>query len=62
MNWSTGLGPIDRLVNTVNILTFQIFAHFLVFLSSFTLFSWNPQFFMPNAKWIFIFGRNLTII
>ena len=36
--WSTGLGPVDRLVNVVNDLTFFsfffLFAHFLNFLSS----------------------------
>ena len=33
MNQLTDPGPVDRLVNAVNILTFQIFVHFLVFWS-----------------------------
>ena len=62
MNWSTGPSPIDRLVNTVNDLTFQLLYIFSFFLSSPYHFQLKSPFFMPNAKGILIFGRNLTNI
>ena len=60
-NRSTDLGPINRLLNIVNGLTFHLLCIFSFYYPHSTIFSWNPQFFMPNAKGIFIFGQNLTI-
>ena len=62
MNRSIGPGLVDRLVTTVNILTFQFLRTFSFCDPLLAIFSWNPQFFMPNAKEILIFVLNLTII
>ena len=61
MNWSTGPGLIDRLVNAVNGFDFSYFVHFLIFWSFSYHFQLKSQFFMPNAKGILTFGQNLTI-
>ena len=58
-NWSIGPGLINRLVNG---LTFKFLCIFSFCDPPPTFFSWNPQFFMPNAKGILIFGQNLTNI
>ena len=61
-NWSTSPGPVDHLVNTVNDLIFQFFCAFPRFVIPLPFSVEIHNFFMPNAKGVLIFGRNLTII
>ena len=52
---------VDCLVNVVNNFDFSILHTFSFYDPIPTIFNWNPQFLMPNAKGILFFGRNLTI-
>ena len=61
MNRSIGPDPVDLLVNGQHSLTFLILCIFSSRDPPIAIFSWNPQFFMPNAKRILIFGKKLTI-
>ena len=61
MNRSIDPNPADRLVNSQRSLTFLILCIFSSRDPPIAIFSWNPQFFMPNAKGILIFGKKLTI-
>ena len=56
INRSIGPGPDQPLGQRGQRFDFSIFVHFLVLWSPPALFSWNPQFFMLNAKRILIFG------
>ena len=54
-NRSTGLGLVDRLVNAANVLTFQIFAHFLILWSSPYPFKLKSPIFYAQCKGNFDF-------